>query len=128
MLWRPHGMIQMPLSREGEKEATVLRDFEGRVFKGGVTALVFGKRPDLYRVYHKVAEKRERGADILYAGMFYGAPTPIVTRVERQCSGKAFPQQLSTLGGIFEHGVEADRNRLVTLVVQSHPASTDIRT
>ena len=93
MLWRPHGMIQMPLSREGEKEATVLRDFEGRVFKGGVTALVFGKRPDLYRVYHKVAEKRERGADILYAGMFYGAPTPIVTRVERQCSGKAFPQR-----------------------------------
>ena len=76
--------------------------------KGAVTSLVFGKRPDLYRVYDRVAEKRERGADILYAGMFSGAPTPIVTRVERQCSGKAIPQQLSTLGGLFEHGADAD--------------------
>jgi hypothetical protein len=76
--------------------------------KGAVTSLVFGKRPDLYRVYDRVAEKRERGADILYAGMFSGAPTPIVTRVERQCSGKAIPQQLSTLGGLFKHGADAD--------------------
>jgi hypothetical protein len=76
--------------------------------KGAVTSLVFGKRPDLYRVYNRVAEKRERGADILYAGMFSGALAPIVTRVERQCSGKAIPQQLSTLSGLFKHGADVD--------------------
>ena len=76
--------------------------------KGYVTSVVFGKRPDLYRIYDRIAEKDERGADVLYDGMFSGSPVPIVTRVERQCSGRAIPKDLSTLGGLFEHAGAAD--------------------
>jgi hypothetical protein len=76
--------------------------------KGSVTSVVFGKRPDLYRIYDRVAEKQERGAELLYDGMFSGAPVPTVTRVERQCSGRAIPKDLATLGGLFDHAAAAD--------------------
>jgi hypothetical protein len=76
--------------------------------KGSVTSVVFGKRPDLYRIYDRVAEKQERRVEILYSGMYSGAPVPTVTRVERQCSGRAIPKDLSTLGGLFEHAAAAD--------------------
>ena len=76
--------------------------------KGYVTSVVFGKRPDLYRIYDRVAEKRERGAEVLYDGMFSGAPVPTVTRVERQCSGRAIPKDLATLGGLFDHAAATD--------------------
>jgi hypothetical protein len=76
--------------------------------KGSVTSVVFGKRPDLYRIYDRIAEKQERRADVLYAGMFSGTPLPTVTRVERQCSGRAIPKDLATLGGLFDHAAAAD--------------------
>jgi hypothetical protein len=76
--------------------------------KGSVTSVVFGKRPDLYRIYDRVAEKQARGAELLYGGMFSGASAPTVTRVERQCSGRAIPKDLATLGGLFEHAAAAE--------------------
>ena len=76
--------------------------------KGAVTSVVFGKRPDLYRIYNRVAEKRARGADVLYYGMFSGAPAPTATRVERQCSGRAIPKNVATLGGLFEHAADVN--------------------
>ena len=42
-------------------------------WKGSVTSVEFGKRPEFYRIYNRVAEKRARGADVLYDGMFSGA-------------------------------------------------------
>jgi hypothetical protein len=76
--------------------------------KGAVTSVVFGKRPDFYRIYDRIAEKLERGADVLYRGMNMGAPVPIITRVERQCTGRAIPKNLATLGGLFENAATAD--------------------
>jgi hypothetical protein len=83
-------------------------------WKGIVTSVEFGKRPELYRIYNRVAEKRARGAEVLYDGMSSGAPAPIVTRVERQCSGRAVPKEVATLGDLFEHG--ADLNPFPNLV------------
>jgi hypothetical protein len=76
--------------------------------KGAVTSVVFGKRPDLYRIYDRIAEKRERGEEILYAGKLTGAPVPTVTRIERQCSGRAIPKDLATLGGLFKNAAVTD--------------------
>jgi hypothetical protein len=75
-------------------------------WKGRVTSVEFGKRPEFYRIYNRVAEKRARGADVLYDGMFSAAPAPTVTRVERQCSGRAIPREVATLGALFEHGAD----------------------
>jgi hypothetical protein len=74
--------------------------------KGSVTSVEFGKRPELYRIYNKVAERRAHGVEVLYDGMFSGAPAPTVTRVERQCSGSAIPREVGTLGALFEHGAD----------------------
>ena len=60
----------------------------------------------LYRIYNRVAEKRARGADVLYDGVLSGAPAPTLTRVERQCSGRAIPREVETLGALFEHGAD----------------------
>jgi hypothetical protein len=76
--------------------------------KKGVTALVFGKRPDLIRIYNRIAEKRERGEDVLYSGMASGAPAPVVTRIERQCSGIKIPAQLARLGQFFANTEDFD--------------------
>ncbi len=55
-----------------------------------------------------MAEKLAHSKDILQAGLATGASAPIVTRVERQCTGKAIPKNLSTLGGLIEHAADAD--------------------
>jgi hypothetical protein len=89
-------------------------DCKTDTWKGSVTSVEFGKRPDLYRIYDRVAEKRARGEEVLYNGMFLGAPPPTVTRVERQCSGRAIPREVETLGALFEHG--ADLNPFPNLV------------
>ena len=87
------------LSYEGCKEETS---------KGNITSVAFGKRPDMYRIYDRVAEKRHRGAETLYDGMSLGAPVPIVTRVERQCSGRAVPKDVATVGALLEHASTVD--------------------
>lgn len=76
--------------------------------KGAVTSVVFGKRPDLYRIYDRVAEKLARGAELLYPGVELGAPAPIITRVERQCSGRSIPKAVGSLGALFENAAEIE--------------------
>jgi len=69
---------------------------------GGVTGLKFGKRPDFYRIYNRVAEKHSRRQALL--SWTSSNPNPVLTRVERQCSGPSVPPQLRTLGLLFENG------------------------
>lgn len=66
----------------------------------GVTGLEFGRRPDFYRIYNRVAETLPRG-DAL---SFWSSPDLVLTRVERQCSGPSVPPRLKTLGLLFENG------------------------
>jgi hypothetical protein len=47
------------------------------------------KRPDLLRIYNRIAESMRGAEGVLYSAMASGAPAPVVTRIERQCSGRA---------------------------------------
>ena len=74
--------------------------------KGAVTSVVFGKRPDLYRIYDRIAEKKKHGKEILHAGLSSGVPSPIVTRVERQCTGRSISKEFRTLDGLIKHAAD----------------------
>jgi hypothetical protein len=67
----------------------------------GVTTISFGKRPDLYRIYNKVEQLRETHRTVVYPGVFNGASAPVLTRVERQCSGPKVPTAVNTLGKLL---------------------------
>jgi hypothetical protein len=81
---------------------------ESETSRGAMTSVIFGKRPDLYRIYDRVAALSEVKRDALFGSGTSSVPLPVVTRVERQCNGKAIPRDLSTLGGLFEHAAEVD--------------------
>jgi hypothetical protein len=93
----------------------------------GTTTVSFGGRPDLYRIYNKIAEKRQRGEEILYTGMFTGGPVPVVTRIERQCNGRAVPKDLATLGALIDHGGKCDpfQNLVCTVGAKTIPCTED---
>jgi hypothetical protein len=75
--------------------------------RGGIQTLYFGKRPNLYRIYDKVAEYKYRYAKLLRSKEDGDVPTfeefcglketDVITRVERQIGGK-IPEQFSTVG------------------------------
>lgn len=78
----------------------------------GFTTIIFGKRPDLFRIYDKVEEtkkgnrKRKETIEFLHPGILTGAPEPTITRVERQCSAAAVPTPLKTLGDLLLHSTD----------------------
>ena len=79
--------------------------------KGGIQTLYFGKRPNLYRIYDKVAEYRQQHAKLLRKlpknepkpefQELYGIPERgyVLTRVERQF-GAEIPEALATVAGL----------------------------
>lgn len=105
-----HQHCRVLKKRRSEQYETVKKDTER-----GVTTLNFGKRPNMYRIYDRIAEKQFRKEDVLYHEMHLGSPEPTVTRIERQCTGKGVPRELATLGAVFENA--EDFNPYETLVL-----------
>lgn len=79
------------------------------ISKAGIETLSAGRRPNLVRIYDKVAEskmqfrrmsrKASKDADPLDFEQEFGfREDDIVTRVERQCGGQRIPEQVDTLG------------------------------
>src|SRR5215469_9644621 len=74
--------------------------------KGGIQTLYFGKRPNVIRIYDKVAEYKSQYAKLLRDKEDGAVPTfeefcglketDVITRVERQMGGK-IPEQFSTV-------------------------------
>ena len=61
------------------------------------TTLTFGKRPDRYLVYDKVAEIKNRKNNPHHVLLVRKpGPEPVITRIERECSGRAVPAELSS--------------------------------
>jgi len=88
--------------------------FYGEMGNRNIQTLYYGKRPNLFRVYDKMAEYRaayqrlKRGRkgqeppsfEALYGR---GENESVVTRVERQIGGR-IPERISTLHDLIEHG------------------------
>ena len=76
----------------------------------GIETMYFGRRPNLIRVYDKIAQLKAEGRrrkkldDIPNADKESWPDGVNVTRVERQYGGKGIPSQLSTLGAIQVEG------------------------
>lgn len=72
----------------------------------GVETLYFGKRPNLFRIYDKIAQLRTEGHRRNRLGaLSHPVEEPwtertTVTRIERQYGGNRIPEQLATLGKI----------------------------
>ncbi|HEY7336486.1 MAG TPA: hypothetical protein VH639_16455 [Bryobacteraceae bacterium] len=79
-----------------------------RMGKGEIQTVYFGKRPNCYRIYDKIAEWRsqyirlKRRADAGYPSFedVFGYPEmgQTLTRVERQIGGSRVPEQVDTFG------------------------------
>ncbi len=83
----------------------------------GVQTIYFGKRPNCYRIYDKVAEHRHqyqrlkrtiaKGVELQSFESLYGiAPNYVLTRVERQIGGGRLPEQIRTIGQLRRHGTD----------------------
>jgi hypothetical protein len=95
----------------------------------GVETVIFGKRPDIYRIYNRRAEKRARsGEDLVVMSIFRNTTGPwrILTRVERQCTSRAIPRTLATLGALLENAAKFDPfDRLVCAANTACAPSTE---
>ena len=80
-----------------------------RIGKAGIETLSAGKRPNIVRVYDKVAEskdqlrklqrRRSRDADELTLEREFGiAENAVITRVERQYGGQRIPREIDSFG------------------------------
>ena len=77
----------------------------------GVETLYFGRRPNLFRIYDKIAQpkpKAIKGTDwVLFKPDRRGMDSGLaVTRIERQYGGDRVPDQLATLGKIRVEGLK----------------------
>ena len=72
----------------------------------GVETIYFGRRPNLFRIYDKIAQlksgshRRNRRSALPNAVGEGWSERSVVTRVERQYGGNRVPEQLATLGQI----------------------------
>jgi hypothetical protein len=80
-----------------------------RTGKVGVETVYLGKRPNVFRIYNKIAEchsqyarlkRRARGKPIASFEKLFGYPAAglVLTRVERQIAGGRVPTEISTFG------------------------------
>jgi hypothetical protein len=85
----------------------------------GIETIYFGKRPNCFRIYNKVAEHQyqyrrlirglEDGTEVPSFETCFGvAPDAILTRVERQTGGGRVPEQLCTVGRLRNGAAEFD--------------------
>ena len=86
------------ISRRYESQWTDVRN--------GLGTLYFGSHADLYRIYNKVAEKRSKGEELGFWPWDKGSR--VITRIERQCTGRIVPKKLSTLGTFLSNVVRYD--------------------
>jgi hypothetical protein len=91
----------------------------------GITTITFGKSPDLYRIYNRIAEKRERKEEVLYPGMHTGAPVPVITRIERECRGRKIPAEVHTLSRLFDNAEDFDPFQNLVLTPGGRSSATD---
>ena len=95
--------------------------------KRSFTTLTNGKFPDVLIIYNKIAEKKVRGREILSwrQGLLGTATTePVLTRVERQCSGRAVPRALDSLGKLLDGAADFDPFKNLALRAgKSNPAA-----
>ena len=86
--------------------------------KGEIQTLYYGKRPNVYRIYDKLAEYRHqherlirkisRDAEVPPIEEAFPIPPNVnfLTRVERQIAGGRVPLQLATISAIRRHAAE----------------------
>ena len=83
----------------------------GLISHGEIETIIAGTRPNVYRVYNKVAEnqvqfrrmlrKASPDADALEFEKEFGMKeTDVLTRIERQCGGKGIPAEIQTFGSL----------------------------
>ena len=83
----------------------------GQVSRGEIETIIAGSRPNVIRVYNKVAENQVQfrrmqrkvspEADPLdFEAEFGMKATDVLTRLERQCGGKGIPSEISTFGSL----------------------------
>lgn len=81
------------------------------ISRAGIETISAGKRPNIVRIYDKVAESKmqfvkmrrtaSKEADVLNFEQEFGFPEEaVITRVERQCGGGRIPEQVDTFGHI----------------------------
>jgi hypothetical protein len=98
----------------------------------GIQTLTFGKRPNLIRIYDKVAEYREQyrkllrrfspGAEPPTFEQCFGIPSEgfVLTRVERQMGGARIPSQLSTVREL-KNCIKIDPFDAIDLIAGAEP-------
>jgi hypothetical protein len=105
----------------------------------GVQTIYFGKRPNCYRIYDKVAEylhqyqrlKRHtpEGANLPTFESCYGVTAnSVLTRVERQIGGGRLPEQIRTIGKLRRHAADFNPFSNLTLSQATRgPQPSDFR-
>lgn len=89
-----------------------------RIGRRGVETITLGARPNLFRIYDKAAERAHRydvrarnakklGRSIPTYEELYGHPREnyLLTRVERQYGGGRIPEEISTVGALYENSL-----------------------
>ena len=79
-------------------------------------------------IYNKVQEVIDKGRPLLHRGTGTGEDPPIVTRVERQCTGISVPLDLRTLGAFFKNIANFDPFKNVVLIKGGTPPNTGLCT
>jgi hypothetical protein len=83
----------------------------GQVSHGEIETIIAGSRPNVFRIYNKVAENLvqlrrmqrtvSKEADLLdFENEFGMKKTDVLTRLERQCGGKGVPAEVPTLDSL----------------------------
>jgi hypothetical protein len=85
--------------------------------KRGIETVYFGKKPNCYRIYNKIAEfkyqyqrmqRQAQGELPSFEQCFGYTQDFILTRVERQIAGGRVPKNVATLGRLQRHAIEFD--------------------
>ncbi len=104
--------------------------------KGEIQTLYFGRRPNLFRIYDKIAEHKSQYQKALrqlkdadktpdFREMFGVSETEVVTRIERQMGGK-IPDQFSTVGQLKSlDGFSPFENLRIVVGGKPEPNPTD---
>ena len=83
----------------------------------GIETVYFGKKPNCYRIYNKIAElqyqhqlmQRQAKGELPSFEQCFGYPVGFtLTRVERQTAGGRIPKRISTLGRLQQNAKEFD--------------------
>ncbi len=89
------------------------------VGRGEIETIIAGKRPNVIRIYNKIAEwmvqlrrmqrKQSKDSDPLSLEEEFGyRPDSILTRVERQIGGGRVPEELATFGSLIKNAADFD--------------------